>query len=312
MAHRLNMKRAVLAKIEVTYGTDPTPTGAANAIYCYDPSITPMELVKKERAPARPFLGPDSTIMGGTPVKLEFSVDVAGGGAAGTPAPFGVLLRACGLSETISAGVDVTRSPVSAAFDSVTLYFNLDGVLHKITGCRGNASFEFSHGAVPMIKFSFTGVYNAPSDTALPALTLTGWQKPLVMNKVNTTPVTFHGVSPILSKLSLDLGNSVGWKDWVNNAEEVRITDRKVAGSITVQADTIAAKDWFALARAGTTGALSLTHGTAAGNKVKLDAATVQVMDPKYEDDDGIVMVTMGLAFLPSSAGNDELVWKEL
>lgn len=312
MAHRLKMKRAVLAKIETVYGTDPTPTGAANAIYCYDPSITPMELVKKERAPARPFLGPDTTIMGGTPVKVEFSVDMAGGGAAGTVVPFGALLRACGLSETISAGVDVTRQPVSTGFESVTLYFNLDGVQHKVTGARGNPTFEFAHGGVPTIKFSFTGIYNAPTDTALPALTLTAWQKPLVMNRVNTTPVTFHGISPVVSKLSLDLGNAVGWKDWVNNTEEVRITDRKVAGSITVQADTIAAKDWFATARAGTTGALSITHGTVAGNKVKIDAATVQVLDPKYEDDDGIVMVSMGLVFVPTAAGNDEFVWKEL
>jgi hypothetical protein len=310
MGFRLKIKRAVLAKIESVYGTDPTPTGAANAIYCYDPVLTPMELVKSERAPARPFLGPDTTIIGGTPVKLTFSVDIAGAGAAGTAAPFGALLRACGESETVNAGVDVTYGLVSTGFESVTMYYNLDGVQHKITGARGNASHEFTNGDVPQIKFSFTGIYNAPTDTALPALT--PWQKPLVVNKLNTTPVTLHGISAIVSKFTYDLGNAVGWKDWVNNTEEVRITDRKVTGSITVQADTIAAKDWFTTAKAGTTGAFTLTHGTVAGNKAKVDGATVQLLDPKYEDADGIVMVSMGLLFAPSSAGNDEVTFKVL
>jgi len=308
---RLNMKRAILAKIETVYGTDPVPTGAANAIECYDPSITPMELVKAERSPVRPFFGPAATIPGGTPVKIEFSVDLAGGGAAGTVAPYGMLLRACGMSETVSAGVDVTYAPISAAFESCTLYVNQDGVLHKALGCRGNVQLEFAHGAIPKAKFSFTGVYVAPSDVALPTLTMTAWQKPLVMNKVNTTPVTFHGISPTLTKLSLDMGNAIGWKDYVNAAEEVRLTDRKVAGALTLEAGTIAVKDWFGIAKAGTTGALSVTHGTAAGNKVKIDAAVVQPLDPKPEDADGVLAYGMSLLYLPA-AGNDEFTLKVL
>ena len=309
---RLKMKRAILAKIETVYGTDPTPTGAANAIECYDPSLTPMELVKAERAPVRPFFGPNTTIVGGTPVKIEFSVDLAGGGAAGTAAPYGPLLRACGMSETVNAGVDVDYKPISSAFESVTLYVNQDGVLHKATGCRGNVSLEFNHGEVPKAKFSFTGIYAAPTDVALPTLTLTAWQKPLIVNKVNTTPVTFHGLSPVLTKFNIDLGNQIGWKDFVNAAEEVRLTDRKVSGGITVEADTQAVKDWFTTAKAGTTGALSITHGTVAGNKVKLDSAIVQVMDPKYEDNDGILAYSMSTMHIPGTSGNDEFTLKVL
>lgn len=311
MGFRLKGLRAILAKIETVYGTDPTPTGAANAMYCYDPSITPMELVKAERAPARPYFGADSSIVGGTPVKVEFSCDLAGSGAAGTAPALGPLLRACGLSETVNASVDVTYQPISSAFESITLYVNMHGVNHKITGARGTVSFDFSNGAIPKAKFSFTGIYNAPTDVALPVLTLTSWQKALVMNRVNTTPFTFHGISAVVSKFSLDIGASISWKDWVNNAEEVRYTDRKLSGSITLQADTIATKDWFATARAATLAALALTHGTVAGNKVKVDAANVQLFDPKYEDDDGILMHSMSLGFVPN-AGNDEFTLKFL
>ena len=72
-----------------------------------------------------------------------------------------------GASGTGAAGV-VTYAPVSAAFSSVTIYYMLDGVRHKVTGCRGNASISAEVGAIPSIDFAFTGVYHAPDDSALP------------------------------------------------------------------------------------------------------------------------------------------------
>lgn len=313
MAMRIALKRAILAKIESTYGTDPTPTGAADAMYVYDPKITPMELVVSERNPARPFFGPDVSAVGGTPVKVEFSFPLAGGGAAGTAPGYSVIKRACAMSATVNSGVDVTYAPVSSAFESVTLYANLDGVNHKVTGLRGSITEEFNHGEIPLAKFSGVGLYNAPTDTALPTLTFGAtWPKPLIVNKVNTTPVTLHGTAVIMSKLSIQVANDVSWKDYVNGTEEVRITGRKVTGSITIQADSIATKDWFGIAKAGTTGAFTLTHGTTAGNKVKRDSATVMLLNPSYEEEDGVMMVKMDLGFFPTSAGNDEIVEKAL
>lgn len=312
MAHRLTAKRALLAKIESTYGTDPTPVGGTDAMYVYDLSITPMELVKAERNPVRPFFGADATILGGTPVKLEFKVPIAGGGAAATAPGDDCVLRACGHAKTV--GADVTYSLIGAAYESATFYANVDGVLHKVTGARGSVSFDFSHGQVPMKAYSIVGIYSAPTDTALPTVTFGAtWPKPLIMNKVNTTPVTLHGISVILTKLSIKPEQSVEWRDWVNSTEEVKIVNRpKVTMDVSIQADTLAAKDWFATAKAGTTGALTITHGTVAGNKAKIDAATVQLFDPSYEDDGGIVMIKMSGLLLPSATGNDEYTYKTL
>ncbi len=309
MAHRLMKRSALLAKIESVYGTDPTPAGATDAMYVYDLAITPMELVEAGRMPVRPFFGADTPAVGGTPVKVSFSVPIAGSGAAGTAAPYGPLLRACGRAQTVNAGVDVIYPLVSASFDSVTLYVNRDGVRHIVTGARGSVAVEFSNGGIPMYKFQFTGIYNAPTDSALPALTFgSTWQKPLVMNKVNTT-FSLHGVSAVLSKLDYDTGVEVSWKDHPNNAEEVKITGRAapIKGSCTVEAVSITSKDWFAAAKAGTTGALAMTHGPAL-NRWKLDAATVRVSNPSEEEEDGVLMYKLNLDFFPTSAGNDEIV----
>lgn len=311
MAYRVLKRSALLAKIESVYGTDPVPAGATDAMYVYNLKITPMTLARSERMPVRPFFGADVPAIGGTPVKVDFEIPIAGSGTAGTAPGYDCLLRACGRSATTVALTSVTYAPVSSGFESATLYVNRDGVQHKVTGFRGNASVEFAHNAIPMYKITGQGIYNAPTDVAVPALTFGAtWPKPLMQNKVNTT-FTIHGVTAILSKLSYDPGFAVDWKDWVNNTEEVRITDRpKVVGKCTIQAGTIAAKDWFSIAKAGTTGAIQVVHGTAAGNKWQLDAATVMPTDPVEADDGGILMYELTLDFFPTSAGNDEFTEK--
>ena len=58
-------------------------------------------------------------------------------GSAGTAPKYGAILKACGLSETVSGGDTVTYAPVTTPSDSVTLFVNYDGIRHMITGCRG-------------------------------------------------------------------------------------------------------------------------------------------------------------------------------
>jgi len=92
----LARKKILLAKIESTYGTDSTPTGAANAIQTSDLSITPLAGPTVSRNLDRSVLGGDLQIQVGTFVELSFMVEMAGGGSIDTPAAYGPLLRACG------------------------------------------------------------------------------------------------------------------------------------------------------------------------------------------------------------------------
>lgn len=308
MAQRLPKRSSLLAKIESTYATDPVPVVATDAMYVYNLKIDPISVVVHERKPVRNFFGADPAAVGGSPVKVSFEVPVAGGGAAGTAPGYAVLLKACGRAETINPGVSALYSLISSGFQSVTLYLNRDGVLHKVTGFRGDVSLEMSHEGVPMYKFNGIGIYNAPTDTALANLTFGGtWVKPVLMNKVNTT-FTIHGISAKVSKFSYGQGNSVVWKDYVNNAEEVRINDRAapLKGSITLEADSVANADWLTKVKTGATGAIAVTHGTVAGNKWQHASSIVRPTDVAEEDDSGTLMYKIGLEFYPSSAGNDE------
>lgn len=304
----LKRRAAVLAKIESVYGTDPTPSGAANAILVSDVSIAPMEMKTVDRANIRPFLGNNEQLPTGLYSKVDFTCEVAGSGALGTAPAWGPLIRACGFSETITASTKVEYSPVSTGFESVTIYFNLDGVLHKLTGARGTVSFDFTRDGRPAMKYSFTGLFNTVADAAAPSVTLTAWQKPLAVNRTNTPTLTLHGNAGRVHSLTCDMANNIVYREMIGAANgEILLTDRKPAGQIVMEAVTVATKDWWSSIKNITTGALQLIHGTTAGNKVQIDAPNLQLISPQYQDQDGIAMLQCGLVFAPGAAGNDEI-----
>jgi len=302
----LGRKKIVAAKIETTYGTDAAPTGT-NAILVRNLSLTPQESDFVDRNLIRPYLGRSQQIPAGIRVVLEFEVELAGSGAAGTAPGWGALMRSCGFSETISAGVSVTYAPISASFESTTIYFNVDGVLHKMTGARGTMSLNLQVKQLPTIKFTLTGIYNTVTDTTALVPNFTAFQTPLPVTNVNTTPFTLHGYAAVMSEMSIDLSANIVHRTLVGGSEQVLFTDRQPQGSITIEATTVAAKDWWTAAKNSTTGALSLTHGTVAGNKVTIAAPNVQLTKPTYTDLDGVQMLQMGMNLIPGSSGNDEI-----
>jgi hypothetical protein len=301
----LTRKRVILAKIETTYGTDPTPTGAANAILVRNLNVNPQSTQLVGREVIRPYLGNSEQLMASTHVEVDFEVEAAGSGAAGTAPGYGALLRACGMSETVTASTKVDYKPVSSTFESVTIYYNVDGVLHKVTGARGDVELTINSAQIPVFKFKFVGIYNAPTDTALPTVSYSAFQTPLVANSTNTPSFSFFGAAPILESLSFQLGNQVDYRTLIGS-QYVQITDRKVAGQVQFEANTIATKDWFTTALANNLGALSITHGTTAGNKVVLNSTTVDLLQPNYADNNGVQMIQCGYVMTPTTAGNDE------
>lgn len=303
---QLIRKRVILAKIESSYGTDPTPTGGTNAILVRG-NLTPRPIAAEQvnRDLIRSYLANNEQLNANTHAEIEFEVEVAGSGALGTAPAYGPLLRACGLSETITASTKVEYAPISASFESVTIYFNNDGVNHKMTGCRGTVSIGLSANQIPVYKFRFLGIYNAPADVALPTPTYTGFKTPLVANNTNTTAFSLFSYSGVLQSLDFSLNNQCEFRSLIGGSESILITDRKPSGELSIEAPALATKDFFAISQAGTLGALSITHGTVDGYKVKLDCAQVDIGDVAYEDSQGITMLRIPFQPIPSS-GNDD------
>lgn len=208
---------------------------------------------------------------------------------------------------TYSVQANHVYRPISTGFEALSIYYNVDGVQHNLTDARGNVSFEVAADGIPVMRFTFIGLYVAPADVAVPTTVLTAWQQPLPVTKLNTVP-SLHGVATVLASLGIDTGNSVVFRSLPGmTLESVLLTDRKSSGSVTIEATTVAAKNWWASIKANTLGTLAVRHGTAAGNIIAIASPSAQITGPSYQDSQGIAMLQSGLVLIPTSAGNDEI-----
>lgn len=305
---KLTRKNAILVKTETVYGTDATPTGAANAVLLVDPpEIVPIEMSMVDRKLVREYFGNSEQLPTAIFARVNFKCEMAGSGAAGTAPAWGPLLRGCGFAETIAAGVKVSYAPITNNAESVTIYANRDRLLHKLTGARGSVRLSLNTDDIPVLDFSFMGLFSPVTDAALPATTLTGWKTPLPVNKTNTPTFALHGYAAPLQSLAIDVANQTEFWSLPNSSEQILLNDRNPRGSISMEAVSIEQKDFFTAAKNVAVDSLQLIHGTAAGNKIQIDAPKVQFASPKYGEFKGALMLSGDLIFMPN-AGNDELI----
>ena len=239
--------KILLVKLEDTYGVDPNPTGAANAVLAVDVSLTPMEGNDVSRDLETPYLGAQATIPTELHMKLAYKVELQGSGAAGTAPAWGPLLRACAVAEVIDPGVSVTYNPVSDDHESVTQHLWISGTQYKLTGCRGTVKLSYTAQGIPYLEFAFSGLFTKPGEVARPVPDLTAFQKPLVVADRNTPTFTLGGTDFVMRSCMLDLGNAVEARFLVNS-ESIEITDRSDVLEAKVEAVRLTTFDPFDLA----------------------------------------------------------------
>lgn len=294
---------AFLHKLEATYAADAAPA-VADAIVASNITFEPLKADEEMRDLLLPYLGHQGAILTGEHGRIEFDVELAGAGAAGDVPKYGSLLRACGMAETVTAGNDVTYSIVEDGVESGTIYFNHDGVQHIFLGGQANVQPGLTAKRIPKFRFSMLGLLGSVTDVALPAVTDTGWVKPVHVSKANTS-MTLHGWTAEALNVNLDLGNVLTPR-FLIGSEAVRITDRKSKGTTVVDAKSMATVNWFDIARARTRAAFALQHGTTAGNIVEFNAPAVEIGAPSQSQDSNVITYSLPLALCPNT-GRDEL-----
>lgn len=312
---RLVRNTAILFKLETTYGTDPTPTGAANAMLVSNLSVNPLNANNVDRDNQRPYLGGSEQLVGTANVEMGFDVELAGSGALGTAPAWGPLLRAAGFAETITASTRVDYTLLTDPLESGTCYWHDSGVLHKALGARNALELNMEVGNRPVFKNKLTALDGGISAVANPTAVLTAWQTPKVITDANTGDITLgctysagalSGGTVYPSRgINLNLGNVVNFTPLLGG-ETVDITDRSVIGS--VQFDLTAAQEvsFMTSVKANSTQSLGIVHGTVAGNKVLIFAPAVQLINPSKQEINGKRLIGYDIRAVPVS-GNDEL-----
>jgi len=216
-----------------------------------------------------------------------------------------------GATSVYSISANATYTPVSSGFETLTIYYNVNGVRHKLTGAKGSVSFTMSANERPAMKFSFTGVFNTVVDASEATANFSAFQVPPPITSTNTiasiagklTDGSASGVQ--LQSWSLDMANAVKHRQLVGSAGVI-LTDRAPAGSVSLEATTVAFKDWFEYVRTSSTDPMFIENGTVAGNIVNIYAPKLQLTAPTYADSDGITMFNANTLALPD-VGNDEV-----
>lgn len=321
---RYARNQVLLAKTEVTYGTDPTPTGGANAILVSGLDVKPLNATNVDRNLIRAYLGGSEQLVGSSYLEASFEVEFQHSGTAGTAAAWDPLLQACGYA---AGSPQVTPSRVEHAFEgtysswkSVTIYYYDDGVLHKMLGARGTVSIGLMVGDRPVFKFRFLGLDGGISAVANASPTLTGFKAPLVVTDANTGALTLGctyatgalsgGTEYVSGGMSLDVGNDVQFVDLLGTAalagQSIDFAQRAMTGS--VEFDLTAANEvtFMATVKANTTQSFGLVHGTSAGYKMLVFMPAVQLINPKKVEKQGRRLIGYEMRIVPS-AGNDEL-----
>ena len=304
MAIRRWNKLAILHKLETTYGTDPTPA-AGNAIVAKNVTFTPMEGEEVSRDLMLPYMGNQGTAVAGEYGRIEFDVELAGSGTAGTPPKFGSLLRAAGMAETISAGVSVEYTIVEDAVESSAIHFITDKVRHIFVGGQANIAINYVPKAYPHIRVTYQGFLGTITDVGtMPAVSLTGWATPRLVSKANTILI-LHGWTSVAESLSLDLGNVLAPRHLIGD-ERMMISDRRSTGNAVVEGRALSEINWFNISRSRARGALSVVHGLTAGNIATVTAPAVEVGRVSQGQTNNIVNYSLSLALCPV-AGMDEM-----
>lgn len=305
MSKLLIRRKVLLFKVESTYGTDPTPAASTDAVLCEGLTWANDGLKMIERPAVRPSLGTLRQVYGGRMVSITFTAEVKGSGAAGTAPELGQLFRACGLGETVVGATSVTYAPVSTGLESGTAWVYEDGKQIKVTGCRGNVSFECAAGDVVRASFTLKGHVGAQTDVTLATPTFDS----TVPESFIGGGFTIDGFAAVIGVLSFDLANNVVAPESVNGADgydEVTITGRDINGSINPLDELVATEDFIGNFTSGKV--MALTSGAIAatsGNILTISMPAVSYRDASPEDRDGVAGMALPFGSAESTTDDD-------
>lgn len=308
----LEEKQLILAKTEVTYGLDPVPVIATDALLTGKISVEIVD-ASRERKVMLPYFGSLQKVPLGEGVKLSFPVEVRGSGTAITPPRMAAFLRAANLTEAIG-GTYVDYDPNSSADgESCTIYFYEDGILWKVLGCMAESvKLSAKANEIATFEFSLIGLWGGKAsitDEAFPAPTFEATSiKPPVFKSATFTVHTYAG---IIQSFEATIKNKLAKRASANAANGIHrysIVGREVEGSIDPELVALASFNPFDLWEDGDAGTIAATIGSVAGNKFIITLSNTVLTPPKLGGREG--MATYALAFTAHptlAAGNGEI-----
>lgn len=258
-------RMAALAGVEVTPGTDVTPTAA---VQMTDVTINPIEGEMVDVGTIRPGMGGTVQALFGRRVSLKGKIKLGSSGAAGTVPAWDWLARCTAHAAATTAGTKVEYTPIDSGFESASLYFNLEGNRTIMLGTRGNVIWRWVAGQFPEAEFDLVGLFGSDSNVAYPAVDYSAWKIPKLVGKDTVPLFQIGGTDEVMQSLEINAGVTATYVERVNR-RDVEIGDRKPTVTAVIEEPAFSARNHFtAVGVPGTYRAVALTHGLTGGDKI--------------------------------------------
>ena len=300
----LTEKTILLAKIEATYGTDPTPASATDDVSVFNVSVTPNTEWNDTQAQDCSLSAREGTV-GKQYMDITFDHELTATVAAPTVAPCDVLLKSCGFA--YSTGVYTPYTSYPAGLSSATLWIYYDGILWKSSGCRGDVEFKLEAGKPALASFTYQGLFAPYTDATFPIACMAE-KKPLVC--INQA-LSWNSLLPEVESLSFGLKNTLYARPTLDSTGGaygiggIDITNRMGEGSFNPLIPKLASIPFGTTFAAGT--AVPLTYVVAdAGNSISFSLPKCQIMNLNPGDRSGTRIFDVPFR-IARSAGNDEI-----
>lgn len=319
MSERFMRNTVVSAKLEQLYGDgvgDNNWTGAdallvSNASFRRTRDVVPRELIYG-------YLGGSEHLTAARRCEIAFDVEMAPSGVPGVAPPWGRLLQACGMAESVVDDTSVHYMPISADFPSLVIRYAIDGVQHFCRGARGTVTFKLAAYETPRLAFTFTGFDHNAIVAARPNANFAAWQRPEVIMDSNSADIRLGaelngdlinqnvGTTLTSQGIEITLGNTVTHQKLLGG-ERVIISARETSARMTVQLSPEDEVQWRRDMNANVLTSLAFATGALdGGRRMIVYLPQVQRIDPQVVDLDGSVMFSTELRVLPKT-GNDEM-----
>lgn len=301
----LRRRRVLAAKIEATPGVAESLTGSDGVFNVFDSNVNPtIEMIQRD---GQGVFSPLPGVLGARGGTASFSIHAIGGDPL--PAWATTFLPACGLVATSDVYAPVSAPPGTAAgVKTITIGSYQDGMFKRLRGCMGTALFTFIAGQPVAVAFTFTGLWDTPSDVAL-----------IAPNYPNILPPRFADAgltiggslwSPKISQMTLDLGNTVILREDPSDITgycTALITNRRINGTLDPESSLVATNDTYGDWLDSSESALSLSFGEA-GNRIAVAAPKWQIVNPQEGNRNDVQIDTIEYQLnRDADAGDDEL-----
>lgn len=173
--------KALLAKIETTYGTDASPTAASDEIQVEEnfwSEITVQHLEENQRDAAKAGfgrVGGEGVPATGQWAEFEVVVPLKGRSAAfasDNVPEADVLWRIAAFEQDVDATVGtelVTYTLRETGFESASIYAYGGGKEYKLVGCFATVRVDLTPGQIAVARFTIRGLVDGISEAGVPA-----------------------------------------------------------------------------------------------------------------------------------------------